>query len=84
MSIAWKAIEVPGVIDAQRRLHLDTPIPIAGPSRVRVLILIAEEGDVDEKEWLRSAAASPAFDFLRDPREDIYTPADGKPFHDQG
>jgi hypothetical protein len=40
--------------------------------------------DLDEKEWLQAAAINPAFDFLKDPEEDIYTLADGKPFHDQG
>jgi hypothetical protein len=79
-----KAFEVAGTIDAQRRLQLDEPLPIAGPSRVRVIILLPEEIDMDEKEWLRAAATNPAFDFLQEPEEDIYTLADGKPFHDQG
>jgi len=29
-------------------------------------------------------ARSPAFDFLKDAAEEVYTAADGKPFHDQG
>ena len=84
MDVMLKAIEVAGSIDEQRQLHLDAPLPIAGPSRVRVIILISEQADVDESEWLRSAAANPAFHFLKEPEEDIYTPADGKPFYDQG
>lgn len=78
-----KALEVTATIDEHRQLHLDAPLPIAGPSRVRLIILIPEETDLDEKEWLRMAAANPAFDFLREPEEDIYTLADGRPFHDQ-
>jgi hypothetical protein len=39
-----------------------------------------EQTEIDEREWLKAAAANPAFDFLRDPAEDTYTPADGKPF----
>ncbi|ACK70095.1 hypothetical protein PCC7424_1657 [Gloeothece citriformis PCC 7424] len=35
-----------------------------------------------EQEWLQAAANNPAFDFLNDPEEDIYTLAHGKPFHD--
>ena len=35
---------------------------------------------LDEIEWLRSASANPAFDFLKDSKENIYTDADGKPF----
>jgi hypothetical protein len=33
-----------------------------------------------EQEWLRMAMAGGAFDFLADPREDIYTREDGEPF----
>ena len=80
---ALKALEIAGTIDEQRQLHLDTPLPIAGPTRVRVIILIPDQSDIDEHEWLQAAANNPAFDFLKDSEEDIYTLADGKPFHDQ-
>ena len=40
MGATLKALEVRGTIDEQRRLHLDAPLPIVGPSRVRVIILI--------------------------------------------
>ena len=36
-----------------------------------------EDGEIDEHEWLRAATSNPAFDFLKDPEEDIYTLADG-------
>lgn len=84
MDAALKAIEVNGTIDEHKRLHLDAPLPFAGPSRVRIIILIPEQGGIDEEEWLQAAATSPAFDFLRESGEDLYTLADGKPFHDQG
>ena len=84
MGVATKAIETTGTIDAQRQLVLDESLPVAGPTRVRVIILLSEEGDLDEKEWLRASAANPAFDFLKEPEEDIYTLADGRPFDDQG
>jgi hypothetical protein len=84
VGMALKALEVAGTIDERRQLHLDDPLPIVGPSRVRVIILIPEESDMDEKEWLQAAVSNPAFDFLKEPEEDIYTLADGKPFHDQG
>ncbi len=41
------------------------------------------EEEIDEKEWLRGANANPAFDFLKEPEEDIYTAEDGRPFHDE-
>lgn len=38
--------------------------------------------EIDEQAWLQAAASNPVFDFLKDPEEDIYTLADGKPFND--
>ena len=84
METTMKAIETTGTVDDRRQLHLDAPLPIAGLSQVRVIILFPEEVDIDEAEWLRAAATNPAFDFLKEPAEDIYTLADGKPFYDQG
>lgn len=76
-----KAIETTGTVDAEHQLHLDQPIPVDGPNRVRVIILVPEDGDIDEQSWLSAAAKNPAFDFLREKTEDIYTVNDGKPFH---
>lgn len=78
------AVEVEGRIDEQRRLVLDQALPIQGPGKVRVIILFDEADDLAEPLWLRAGATNPAFDFLKEPEEDIYTPADGKPFHDEG
>ena len=82
--LVMNAIETTGVVDAQHQLRLDKPLPIAGQSRVRVIVLVPEEADISETAWTNTAATSPAFEFLKDAAEDIYTAADGKPFHDQG
>ena len=93
VSAELRAIELAGTIDEHRRLHLKSDVPINGPRDVRVIILVGTEPDLDSKadppeigesEWLRSAAANPAFAFLHDPREDIYSPTDGRPFSDEG
>jgi hypothetical protein len=84
MEIVEKAIETTATINAQRQLVLDGPLPVTGPARVRVIILLPKEADIDEKEWLRAGSVNPTFDFLGAPEEDIYTLADGRPFHDQG
>jgi len=83
-----RAIEVKGSVDKNRQLHLDEPLPIAGPRSVRIIVLFPgeheeeeqREPDLDEGTWLRVAANNPAFDFLSNPAEDIYRPTDGKPF----
>jgi hypothetical protein len=79
-----KAIEVTGTVDEHGQLHLDGSLTAIGPRRVRVILLLPEFEDVEAGEWLRAAAGNPAFDFLKNAEEDIYTLADGKPFHDEG
>jgi hypothetical protein len=81
-----RAIETTGVIDEQRQLRLDAPLPVAGPSRVRVIVLFPQEtyDEFNESEWLHAAATNPVFDFLKERAEDIYTLSDGRPFDDQG
>lgn len=39
-----------------------------------------EAEEIDEHQWLQSAASNPDFDFINDPEEDIYTINDGKSF----
>jgi hypothetical protein len=86
MYMPIRAIETTGMIDEKSQLRLDAPLPLVGPSRVRVIVLITEEGpkEISESEWLYAAATNPAFDFLKESEEDIYTLADGRPFDDQG
>lgn len=78
------AIETTGVVDQQRQLHLDQPLPVAGPRRVRVILLFPESDDISDTDWMKAAASNPAFDFLKENAEDIYTASDGKAFRDQG
>ena len=85
MEATLRAFETTGIVDQEHRLVLDAPLPIAEQSRVRVIILVTEEqAEITEQEWLRAASANPAFAFLKDSDEDIYTLSDGKPFDDQG
>ena len=54
--------------------------------RVRAVVLIPEEEyeEMSESEWLCAAATNPAFEFLKEPEEGIYTLADRRPFDDKG
>ena len=78
------AIETMGTLDAPQQLHLDQPLMVSPHSRVRVIILVQESDEISEDSWHKAMGASPTFDFLKDPSEDIYTHHDGSPFHDQG
>ena len=84
MTIGFKAIELEGAVDEQHRLHLDVSLPDAASGPVRILVLIPDLLEPTEPDWARAVATNPVFEFLHDPAEDIYSPTDGKPFHDQG
>ncbi len=76
-----KAIETTGKIDKAGILHLDTPLELQERT-VKVIVLIPDEVEMEEQEWLKAISHNPAFDFLQDEKEDIYSLNDGKPFYD--
>ena len=77
-----KAIETTGKIDNKGFLQLDKPLRLQ-EKKVKIIILMPEENEIeDEKLWLTSISNNPAFAFLKDKEENIYSIADGKPFND--
>jgi hypothetical protein len=86
METRMAAVELTGTIDKDQRLTLDQPMPVNGPVRVKIILLypLTETvEDMDEAEWLYAVAHNPAFADLREEAEDVYSPTDGRPFHDQ-
>jgi hypothetical protein len=81
MENVMAAIEMTGTVDEQRHIQLDEPLPFSGPKKVRIIILYPTTEEMDETEWLYAASHNPAFAFLHDAEEDIYTLEDGKPFN---
>ncbi len=74
-----KAIEISTKTDSAGHLKVDIPLNKMN-QRVRLLVLIDdEENPENESTWLYSISKNPAFDFLNDPEEDIYTLNDGEP-----
>ena len=80
MDTTLTAIETTATVDENRQIHLDAPLPIVGPLRVKVIVLYPIAEDIDEAAWLYAASRNPAFAALHDVGEDIYTLQDGKPF----
>jgi hypothetical protein len=78
-----KAIELKSRTDKEGHLKIDYQLDKSN-RKVRVIILFDE--DIDEKNeeelWLKSISQNPAFDFLHDQSEDIYSLNDGVPFND--
>lgn len=77
------AIELNGIVNEQHQLQVDQLLPISGPKKVRVIVLYASDTEWNEGEWLRAASRDPAFDYLKESTEDIYSVNDGQPFNDK-
>ncbi len=75
------AIETTGTIEQSGRIVIDETFSVDAPTSVRVIVLFPEAEDLSEGEWLQAASKNEAFDFLKDPEEDIYTLTDGKPLN---
>ena len=73
-----KAVEVTGKVNDKGELLLDRPIATNQTGVVRVILLFPEAEEIDETEWEKAAASNPAFAFLHDAEEDIYSLEDGK------
>ncbi|MCL6261618.1 hypothetical protein M3O96_21145 [Aquiflexum sp. TKW24L] len=76
-----KAIEIKARTDKNGNLSISEKLNLAN-KEVRVLILVEEEEDIDENSWLKALSKNPSFDFLSEPRQDIYTTKHGRPFND--
>lgn len=78
-----KAIEINTKTDKNGRLKFNYPLE-KKESKVRVIILVDEKSDEvdEEKLWMSAISSNPAFGFLNDTNENIYTLADGEPFND--
>jgi hypothetical protein len=52
--------------------------------RVRILIMVDDHKKSTDEEalWMQSIASNPAFDFLHDSLEDVYSITDGEPIDD--
>jgi hypothetical protein len=76
-----KAVAVKGKIDRDGVLQISDPLAYRD-QEVQVIILIPESDDdlPGDSEWLAGLTTNPAFDFLKDEAEDIYTLEDGKTF----
>jgi hypothetical protein len=74
-------------IELRTKTEMDGSIRIShsglkGGVAVRILILSEEDENSEEKRYLESISSNPAFEFLNDPAEDIYSKKDGRPFYE--
>ncbi len=77
-----RAIEINSKTDKKGHLKIDYHLD-KSDSNVRVLILVDDNSDQDEEAiWMDSISSNPAFDFLKENSEDLYSINDGEPFND--
>ncbi len=73
-----QAIETYGKIDNKGYLTINNPLLFKNMD-VKVIVLFPEDQIPNDQVWLNELMQNPAFDFLKDDKEDIYTLNDGKP-----
>jgi hypothetical protein len=78
-----KAIEISSKTDKSGRLKIDYKLDKA-ERKVRVIILFDDDNAEEDEErlWMYSVSNNPAFEFLQDPEEDVYSINDGEPLND--
>jgi len=78
-----RAIEINSKTDQTGRLKFDYQIGKSEKS-VRILILLEDDAyqQEEEKLWMDSLTKNPAFNFLNEPEEDVYSIKDGEPVND--
>ncbi|MCD4696506.1 MAG: hypothetical protein K8S16_09730 [Bacteroidales bacterium] len=77
-----RAIEINSKTDKTGHLKINYQLN-KSDSNVRILILLDDDIKIDEEKlWLDSISKNPAFEFLNDSSEDIYSLNDGVPLND--
>ncbi len=78
-----QAIEINTKTDKNGHLNLTCDLN-KREINVRVIILVDDKNEYtdEEKLWVHSISTNPAFDFLNEPEENIYSITDGEPFND--
>ncbi|NOY95408.1 MAG: hypothetical protein GXO81_03330 [Chlorobi bacterium] len=78
-----KAIEINSKTDKNGHLRIDYQLD-KSERNVRILILLEDDlSELDEEKlWMDSISKNPAFDYLNDPAENIYSLEDGEPYND--
>jgi bifunctional DNA-binding transcriptional regulator/antitoxin component of YhaV-PrlF toxin-antitoxin module len=70
-----QTLKMTAQVDGMGQLIIEKPLLSVLNKQVKIVVLVEEEGT-----WLHSLSVNPAFDFLKDDAEDIYTLEDGQPF----
>ncbi|MEL6624863.1 MAG: hypothetical protein AAFQ83_15495 [Bacteroidota bacterium] len=81
-AIAMKAVEIGGIVNENGKLILDKPLDIP-KGRVKIIILVPEDDQIADQEWLHAQRSNKSFDFLAEEAEDIYSVKDRKPLNDE-
>ena len=78
----FQAVEAYVHIDGNGLLRIKTQVPLK-EGDVKVIIMYGQDEEMAEEQlWLKSISNNPAFTFLNEPEEDIYSLKDGKPLDD--
>ena len=73
-----KSYEIEGIIDKDHHLVISKELPVMGPKKVKVIVLVEDDNLGEGTDFLRAVQDGGSFDFWNDPEEDLYTLEDGR------
>jgi hypothetical protein len=76
-----KTIETSGTLTKKGIIKLDDDINLKKSRKVKVIILLENDDDIDESEWIKSVSENPAQDILNEEIEHIYAVKDSKAYY---
>jgi hypothetical protein len=72
-----QALEAFGLIDNQGIIQLKYPLSVKNKKAKLIILIDEDDDDFTNLEWHKAITNNPAFDFLYDDAENIYSLTDG-------
>jgi hypothetical protein len=76
-----KTIETTGTLSKRGVIKLDDQVNLKYKRKVKLIISLDEDNEIDEKEWIKPVYGNPAFDILNYEIENTYTVNNSKAYY---
>ena len=76
-----KTIETTGTLSKRGVIKLDDHVNLKYKRKIKLIISLEEDNEIDEKEWIKPVFENPAFDILNYEIENTYTVNNSKMYY---
>ena len=78
-----KTIETAGTLSKRGVIKVDDQVNLKYKRKVKLIISLDEDNEIDEKEWIKPVCKNPVIDILNDEIENIYAVNGSKAYYDK-